>query len=131
MFKISKIKLPISFFIGGVACNEDQSFVCKFSLSWSWSYSSWIYNYLCNQYLSPPVSDLCYYKYTIKNVQDLKNQIAYFIFYWWVTVLTPLSRRFQLYRGSHFIGGWNRNTRRKPSTCRKSLTGGDRYPPLR
>ena len=21
--------------------------------SWSWSYSNWIYNYLCNQYLSP------------------------------------------------------------------------------
>jgi len=22
-------------------------------LSWSWSYCSWIYNYLCNQCLSP------------------------------------------------------------------------------
>ena len=22
-------------------------------LSWSWSYCSWIYNYLCNQFLSP------------------------------------------------------------------------------
>jgi hypothetical protein len=22
-------------------------------LSWSWSYGGWIYNYLCNQYLSP------------------------------------------------------------------------------
>jgi len=22
-------------------------------LSWSWSYGSWIYNYLCNQFLSP------------------------------------------------------------------------------
>jgi len=21
--------------------------------SWSWSYGNWIYNYLCNQYLSP------------------------------------------------------------------------------
>jgi len=21
--------------------------------SWSWSYASWIYSYLCNQYLSP------------------------------------------------------------------------------
>jgi hypothetical protein len=20
---------------------------------WSWSYGSWVYNYLCNQYLSP------------------------------------------------------------------------------
>jgi len=23
--------------------------------TWSWSYSSWIYNYLCSQCLSPPV----------------------------------------------------------------------------
>jgi len=23
------------------------------SPSWSWSYGSWIYNYLCNEYLSP------------------------------------------------------------------------------
>jgi len=23
------------------------------SLSWSWSYGSWIYNYLCNECLSP------------------------------------------------------------------------------
>jgi len=21
--------------------------------SWSWSYGSWVYNYLCNQFLSP------------------------------------------------------------------------------
>jgi hypothetical protein len=25
----------------------------KWRLSWSWSYGSWIYNYLCNQCLSP------------------------------------------------------------------------------
>ena len=24
-----------------------------YCLSWSWSYGSWIYNYLCNQYVSP------------------------------------------------------------------------------
>ena len=24
-------------------------------LSWSWSYGSWIYDYLCNQWLSPPM----------------------------------------------------------------------------
>jgi len=22
-------------------------------LSWSWSYGSWIYNYMCNLYISP------------------------------------------------------------------------------
>ena len=31
-------RLPLKFFLGP---------------SWSWSYSSWIYNYLCNQCLSP------------------------------------------------------------------------------
>jgi hypothetical protein len=38
------------------------------------------------------------------------------VFLW---CLTPLSIIFQLYR---FIDGGNRSTRRKPSTCRKSLT---------
>ena len=38
--------------------------------------------------------------------------------------LTPLSTIFQLYRGSNFIAGenWIRSTRRKPPTCRKSLS---------
>ena len=39
--------------------------------------------------------------------------------------LTPLSAIFQLYRGRQFYwcnGGENRSTRRKPPTCRKSLT---------
>ena len=43
--------------------------------------------------------------------------------------LTPLSTMFQLYRGvsvllmeEHFIGESNRNIRRKPPICRKSLT---------
>jgi len=34
----------------------------------------------------------------------------------------PLSTIFQLYHGVSFIGGGNRNTRRKPPTCGKSLT---------
>jgi len=34
----------------------------------------------------------------------------------------PLSTIFQLYRGGQFIGGGTRSTRRKPPTCRKSLT---------
>ena len=38
-------------------------------------------------------------------------------------VLMPLSTLFQLYRGGQvFVGGRNRSTRRKPPTCRKSLT---------
>ena len=40
---------------------------------------------------------------------------------WFLWCLTPLSTIFQIYRGG-FIGGWNRRTRRKPLTCRKSLT---------
>ena len=31
-----------------------QSYILSLGPSWSWSYGSWIYNYLCNQYLSPP-----------------------------------------------------------------------------
>jgi hypothetical protein len=51
--------------------------------SWSWSYGSWIYNYLCNQYLSPlklwsssnPVNGEVYSKqhYMIKFVNDLRH----------------------------------------------------------
>jgi len=29
------------------------SFISLEGLSWLWSYGSWIYNYLCNQCLSP------------------------------------------------------------------------------
>ena len=42
--------------------------------------------------------------------------------------LTPTSTLFQLWRGHatvSFIGGANRSTRRKPPTCRKSLTNYD------
>jgi len=35
-------------------CCSIMGFYSTFSKpSWSWSYGSWIYNYLCNQYLSP------------------------------------------------------------------------------
>ena len=36
--------------------------------------------------------------------------------------LTPLSTTLQLYCGASFTGRGNQNTRRKPPTCRKSLT---------
>ena len=36
--------------------------------------------------------------------------------------LTPLPTIFQLYCGVRFIDRENRDTRRKPSTCRKPLT---------
>jgi hypothetical protein len=36
--------------------------------------------------------------------------------------LTPLQKYFSYFVAVSFIGGGNRSTRRKPSTCRKSLT---------
>jgi hypothetical protein len=51
----------------------------KRGLSWPWSYGSWIYNYLCNQCLSPVI---CEYEsrwgrgvqhYMIKFVSDLRQ----------------------------------------------------------
>jgi hypothetical protein len=39
-----------------------------------------------------------------------------------LSCLTRFLTLFQLYRGVSFIGGGNRSTRRKPPTCRKSLT---------
>jgi len=31
---------------------RNRSCITRIGLSWSWSYGSWIYNYLCNQCLS-------------------------------------------------------------------------------
>ena len=42
----------------------------KKGLSWPWSYGSWIYNYLCNQCLSPGRG---VQHYVIKFVSDLKQ----------------------------------------------------------
>jgi len=33
--------------------NSGTILTCIKGPSWPWSYGSWIYNYLCNQYLSP------------------------------------------------------------------------------
>jgi hypothetical protein len=35
--------------------------------SWSWSYGSWIYNYLCNQCLSPLIEPRSGEVYSIQN----------------------------------------------------------------
>ena len=34
-------------------CLISIDFIKQWGLPWSWSYGSWIYNYLCKQYLSP------------------------------------------------------------------------------
>ena len=48
-------KLNVSFFIfcSFMVCGVHHNFLAKKALSWSWSHGSWIYNYLCNQCLSP------------------------------------------------------------------------------
>jgi hypothetical protein len=38
-----------------------------------------------------------------------------------IVFLKPLLTIYQLYRGDQFLGGGNRDTMRKPPTCRKSL----------
>jgi hypothetical protein len=53
--------------------------------SWSWSYGSWINNYLCNQCLSPlklrvrsPFMARCtQYNYVIKCVSDLRQVVVF------------------------------------------------------
>jgi hypothetical protein len=36
-----------------IRCYRYGKIKCYLGPSWSWSYCSWIYNYLCNQFLSP------------------------------------------------------------------------------
>ena len=77
--------------------------------SWSWSYGSWIYNYLCNQCLSPltlRVRILLRRGVLFTNSCDKVCQWLtagrWGFFFGGVWYLTPLWTIFQLYRGGQF-----------------------------
>ena len=69
-----------------------------------------MYSFICSFCLHNKVS-LCLYS---------RFLCGFVLFGLWC--LTPLSTIVQLYRGGQFFWWGNRNTRRKPPTCRKSLT---------
>jgi hypothetical protein len=68
--------------------------------SWPWSYGSWIYNYLCNQCLSPLML-------WVPCISDI-----HILFVWWC--LMPRSSIFQLHHGSQ-VYWW-----RKPEDTEKT-----------
>jgi len=56
--------------------------------SWPWSYGSWIYNYLCNQSLSP-------WKLRVRTsgeVYSIRHHVIKFVSYWsWFSPGIPVS----------------------------------------
>jgi hypothetical protein len=83
----------------------------------SWSYDGWIYNYLCNRFLSP-LKLLVRTPFMVRCTQ--------YNIMWWSLSVTCDRCHFQQYFSYiiavSFISGGNQSTRRKPQTCRKSLT---------
>jgi hypothetical protein len=61
------------------------------------------------------------YEILTSNKLNRKN-IFWFVFFSGLWCLTPLSTIFHYIVAISFIGGGNRSSRRKPPTCRKSLT---------
>jgi hypothetical protein len=96
-------------------------------MSWglSWSYGSWIYNYLCNQYLSPLI--LWVWISVRRGVLD--TTLCDKVCRWVVALhdilglwcLTTLSTIFQLYRSSQFYW-WRKPEYLKKTTDLSQLT---------
>jgi hypothetical protein len=86
-----------------------------------WSYGSWIYNYLCNQCLSPPtlrvrISLIVRCTQYIATLCDKACQ-------WLVcNLIFKNTFVFQLYCGSHFLLVEETGVPEKTTACRKSLT---------
>jgi hypothetical protein len=109
------------------------------TVSWPWSYSSWIYSFLCNQYTSPLMLWV-----RIPRMRGVLDTFCDKVCQWpatgrwfsraaitttkkWVRVrgygaLSHFQQYFSYIVAVSFICGGNRSTWRKPPTCRRSLT---------
>ena len=58
---------------------EESTTIITPSTTWSWSYGSWIYNYLCNQWVRIPQGEVYWIQhYVIKFVSDLRQVGGFF-----------------------------------------------------
>jgi hypothetical protein len=67
---------PMIYHTQGEHSNHYIDYVILKGLSWPWSYGSWIYNYLCNQCLSPLM--LCRFTFTNYIIEMCTIVIIYY-----------------------------------------------------
>jgi hypothetical protein len=90
--------------------------------SWLWSYGSLIYNYLCNQCISPLT---LWVRIPLRrSVLDTALCDKVFGIMLGLSMLfnTTFNNILFIYLATNFSDGVNKITRRKPPTCHKSLT---------